>query len=286
MARLAIKALTFNVYHGYPLCAHIEKRFGLVAGALEREAPDVAFLQEISVSKLYGHLPARLVDVLKSAGLEYHLAYSPANGSIEAGGAFEEGSAILSRWPIAAAEVRRLASAHPVWREQHGYEYEEFRIAIRAALEVRHGVRLDVFGTHITDADAGETTSPRALQIADLATFVAERPHRELPAIVGGDFNACPDSEEITTLAQAGFADVCDGCDPGPTNDRDDRDLEDPRDTANQRIDYLFSAGGNVGVRDVRLFLERAVEVEPGKFLWASDHSGIVADLEIDVPGD
>jgi endonuclease/exonuclease/phosphatase family metal-dependent hydrolase len=285
MAGITLRALTFNAYHGYPLCAHIEERLELVAGALAREAPDIAILQEISVSKLYGHLPARLVDLLKSAGLEYHVAYSPANGSIEAGGVFEEGSAILSNRPIAAAEVRRLASSHPVWRNHHGYEYEEFRIAIRAAVEIAPGIHIDVFGTHITDANAGDGASPRTLQIADLAKFVDERPHRDLPAIVGGDFNARPDSEEIGALRAAGFIDACDGCEVGPTNDCDDRDLEDPRDTANQRIDYLFIVGGTAEARGVRLFLDRAVEIEPGRFLWASDHSGIVADLEIPMAG-
>jgi endonuclease/exonuclease/phosphatase family metal-dependent hydrolase len=278
---LTLRALTFNAFHGYPLCAHIEKRLEILASALSKEAPDLALLQEVSVSKLYGDLPARLVDALKAEGLEYHLAYSPANGSIEGGGAFEEGSAVLSRWPIVEAEVRRLAAFHPVWRNHHGYEYEEFRIALRAALEIRPGIQIDVVVTHITDAGTREDASPRRLQLADLARFVAERPHREHPAIVGGDFNARPEDGEIASLKEQGFADVCEGREPGPTNDCNDRDLENPRDTANQRIDYLFVAGGEVSVCDVRLFLHHAVEIEPGKFLWASDHSGIVADLEI-----
>src|SRR5205823_1491994 len=145
----------------------------------------------------------------KAEGLEYHLAYSPANGSIEGGGAFEEGSAVLSRWPIVEAEVRRLAAFHPVWRSQHGYEYEEFRIALRAAVEIQPGICIDVVVTHITDAGAREETSPRALQLDDLARFVAERPHREHPAIVGGDFNACPEDDEIASLKGHGFVDVC-----------------------------------------------------------------------------
>ena len=280
----ALRALTFNAFHGYPLCAHLEKRLEILARALAAEAPDLALLQEVSVSKLYGHLPARLVDALKAEGLEYHLAYSPANGSIEGGGVFEEGSAVLSRWPIVEAEVRRLAASYPVWREHHGYEYEEFRIALRASVEIRPGIRIDVIATHITDAGPRDDTSPRALQLADLARFVAERPHREHPAIIGGDFNARPEDDEIASLRKRGFVDVCEGRDPGPTNDCNDRDLENPRDTANQRIDYLFAAGGEIAVRDVRLFLHQAVEIEPGRFLWASDHSGIVADIEIQGP--
>jgi len=279
--KLAIRVVTFNVYHGYPLCAHIERRFELLRDALVARAPDLVLLQEISVSMLYGHLPARLVDGLKAAGREYHLAYSPANGSVAEGGAFEEGSAILSRWPIAQSEVRRLAADHPVWRNHHGYEYVEHRIALRAAVTLPTGARLDVYGTHITDVAAHEGANARQLQIADLVRFVDERTGRAATAIIGGDFNAPPEAAEIAHACSRGFTDVCAGVEPGPTNDRDDRDLEDPRDTANQRIDYLFTAGRGAGVHGARLFLDRAVEIEAGRFLWCSDHSGIEADLEI-----
>jgi len=278
---LAIKVVTFNTYHGYPLCAHIERRLELLEHGLRTAAPDVVLLQEISVSALYGHLPVRLVDGLNAAGLEYHLVYSPANGSVVEGGAFEEGSAVLSRWPIVDTEVRRLAAAHPVWRNHHGYEYEEFRIALRATLQIEPGLCLDVFGTHISDVEPRGGISARQLQIDDLATFVDERPNRGMPALVGGDFNAPPRAVEIVRFGERGFIDICADREPGPTNDRNDRELEDPRDTADQRIDYLFVAGNGVAVRDVRLFLDAAVEIEPARFLWASDHSGIQAELEI-----
>jgi endonuclease/exonuclease/phosphatase family metal-dependent hydrolase len=281
MRHLHLRVVTFNAYHGYPLCAHIERRFELLREELSAHAPDIVLLQEISVSTLYGHLPARLVDGLRGAGRDYHLAYSPANGSVADGGAFEEGSAILSRWPIVESEARRLAANHPVWRNHHGYEYVEHRIALHTALEIAPGMRLDVYGTHISDVEVRDGVNARALQIEDLARFVDERPTPRLPAIVGGDFNAAPDAPEITRARNAGFYDVCEGREPGPTNDRDDRDLDDPRDTANQRIDYLFTVGEGVAVRSVGLFLDSAVEIEAGRFLWCSDHSGIEAELEI-----
>ena len=56
---LALKVVTFNTYHAYPLCAHIERRLELLRRGLGATAPDVVLLQEISVSTLYGHLPAR-----------------------------------------------------------------------------------------------------------------------------------------------------------------------------------------------------------------------------------
>lgn len=278
---ICLRVLTFNAYHGYPLCPEIERRLELLVAGLRDQAPDIAFLQEISVSTLHGHLPQQLVARLEQSGLDYHLAYAPANGSVADGGVFEEGSAILSRFPIVESETRRLAAATTVRREYHGYEYEEFRIALRATLEIESGRRLDVFTTHVTDADPAGGESPRRRQIEDLARFVVERSNLGLPAIIGGDFNAPPEADEIRWLATRDLHDLCAAGDPGPTNDRHDRDLQDPRDTADQRIDYLFVAGRDFTVRNPRLFLAKAFEIEPGRFLWASDHSGIVADLEL-----
>ncbi len=278
---LPIKALTFNVFHDYPSCRQIERRLELLTEALVSEAPDVVMLQEVSVSKLYGDLSLRLSDALAARGLPYHRVYSPANGSVAEGGAFEEGSAVLSRWPIVDSAVRRLSSSHPVWREAHGYRYEEFRIAVRATVEIAPELCLDVFGAHLTDA--GEDPRARSCQIAELAAFVAERSNM-CPSLVGGDFNARPDAAEIAYLCGAGFRDLCAGHEPGPTNDAHDRDLESPADTANQRIDYLFVAGrgaADARVKATRLFLSSAVEIEPGRHLWASDHSGIVAEIEL-----
>jgi endonuclease/exonuclease/phosphatase family metal-dependent hydrolase len=280
---LPLSVLTFNVFHDYPSCRHFDSRLGILENGLAAERPDFAILQEVSVSEAHGHLPERLVAGLRDRGLHYSLAYAPANGSIRDGGTFEEGSAILSRWPIAESEVRRLAAHHVVEREHHGYRYEEYRIALRAGVVIEPGFSIDVFGTHVTDVAPRERISPRRLQIEDLARFVAERPNRRSPAIVGGDFNARPEAEEIDWLREQGFQDLCAENEPGHTNDADDRDLEGLQDTANQRIDYLFVAGaaGQVSVRCTRLFLAQPAEVEPRRFLWASDHSGILGELEL-----
>src|SRR5262249_20835144 len=90
-----------------------------------------------------------------------------------------------------------------------------------------------------------------------------------------------PESAEIAWLRANDFQDLCADHEPGPTNDRDDRDLESAVDTANQRIDHLFVMGDRVRVVAVRRFLDSAFELEPGRFLWASDHSGVLAELEL-----
>lgn len=285
---LSLKALTFNVFHDYPFYRHLDRRLAILAEGLAAEAPDIAVLQEVSVSALHGNLAERLAAMLRQRGLRYEIFYAPANGSVADGGSFEEGGAILSRWPIAGAEARRLAPEHHFRREYRGYSYVEYRIGLRATVVPNPGIALDVFGAHLTDAAPGEEPpSARELQIRDLLRFVDERPSRDTPAIVAGDFNACPETRDVGLLKRAGFRDLCEGFDPGPTNDANDRDLESPRDSANQRIDYIFAQDAEqlaVRVHATRLFLGLPVEIEPGRFLWASDHSGIVAELSIGRP--
>ncbi|MGH7856974.1 MAG: endonuclease/exonuclease/phosphatase family protein [Candidatus Binatia bacterium] len=284
MNHVDLKAITFNLFHDYPRCRHVGERLAILEDALAAEAPEVAVLQEASASLLHGHVVERLVERLRSRGLRYEFHYAPANGSLARGEAFEEGSAILSLRPIRDAAVRRLAPDHPVERDYHGYRFVEYRIAVAATIALERGVDVEVVGAHLTDAPSlpGET-SGRRRQAEDLLSFVVARSSGRRPALLGGDFNAAPDASEIRWLRTRGLLDVCESRDPGPTNDPADRDLESPFDTASHRIDHLFVLPGpsKVEVRATRLFLARPVEVAPGRYLWASDHNGIVAELAI-----
>ena len=280
---MRLRVVTFNVFHDYPLLRHVEARFELLAEALAAEAPDVVLLQEISISEAHGHLPNRLVEALRSRGLDYEMVYAAANGSVGDGGNFEEGGAILSRHPIAGAAARRLAADRPVVRDLHGYRFVEQRVALRGTILTPDGGPLDVFGVHLTDAPPADGRVPRREQTEDFERFVAERPAAGRPAIVAGDFNAPPDADEIGWLASRGFRDLC-GDGAKATNDRNDRDLEARADTSDQRIDYVFAlspADAEIRVVDARLFLAAAAVTPGGGWLWASDHNGVLVDLEL-----
>ena len=270
MTAAGLKTVTFNLFHDYPRCRHAERRLAIVEDALAEEAPDFVLLQEVPVSVLYGDFGRCLVDGLRARGISYELHYAAANGSLARGEVFEEGSAILSRHPIVETAVRELAADRPVERELHGHRFVEHRIAVSATVRLA-GEELTLVGTHLTDAGS----DPRRAQVEDLLRFVESQANGR-PVILGGDFNARPDAGEIALLAAHGLVDLGD---PGPTNDPEDRDLESARETASQRIDYLF-AGGEEAPRPhaARLFLASPVEVAPGRWLWASDHNGIVAE--------
>lgn len=281
MRRLRI--VTFNVCHDYPRHRHSTRRFELPVDALAAARPDVVCLQEMFVSRRLGHWAERLVGVLRDRDLTYDYFYARANGSIVENGEFEEGSAILSRFRIVDAEARGLATWHEVQRNYSGLVYLERRIAVRTTLEIGDGTRIDAFSAHVTDvAPHGPEPSARALQIADLGKFVADRPCRALPAIVGGDLNATPEAEEILQLEKFGFVDLFRGRSGALTSDSTGRDVESQRDTADRRIDYLFvcdDQSAKFAIHDAGLFLGSAIEIAPGRFVWASDHNGLFADL-------
>lgn len=282
-----LKLLTFNVCHDYPEQRYALWRRRLLVDALAAEAADVVLLQEVFISRAHGDWMRGLVDDLRQKGLHYELFYAAANGSFAENGEFEEGSAILSRHPIRDAEARVLAPWHEVRRRWDDYEYVERRIALRATIAVE-GAELDVFGAHVTDfPSAGHEPSARRIQIEDLRSFVASRRMHAVPALVGGDLNAEPDTDDIRWLCEQGFLDLCGHLPTVRTSDSRGRDFESPRDESDRQIDYLFVADAperGVLIHDARVVLGAPAEVEPGRFLWASDHNGLLADVTLSEP--
>jgi endonuclease/exonuclease/phosphatase family metal-dependent hydrolase len=108
------------------------------------------------------------------------------------------------------------------------------------------------------------------------------------PAILLGDFNALPESEEIALLRQAGFIDAfaAAGAGDGITWD-EERNAnirlqrrahpdEIPEDPPNKRIDFVFVRGAGLTVRRAEVVLDRAVEG-----IVPSDHYGVLAEVAL-----
>jgi endonuclease/exonuclease/phosphatase family metal-dependent hydrolase len=130
--------------------------------------------------------------------------------------------------------------------------------------------------------------SLRLKQAAGLLRFVGDSyTLRELPAVIGGDINAFPDSEPTRLLLEHGLVDAALQVDPpadGPTSWF--RDITDPEDGPKARIDYLFvySEGAErlFTVKRCFRFLDqprRAPLSTPSGWLWASDHVGVFCEL-------
>ena len=246
-----LRVLNLNVLHGFPTFARVEQRMALIADEIERSDADVICLQEVPtvVGLVNG------AEWLAERTQRNHVFFR-ANGNRNTIG-FEEGAAILTRFPITHAAGTELAPRAPIF---------EHRIVLHARVAAPGGA-LDVFSTHLA-IDGRRNRG----QTRDLVRVVEESAVG--PVVVAGDFNAEETSPQIAELAarwtdsfrtlhpESAGATCCSGALRGGA----------------RRIDYVFAGAGLVPVSS-RVILDAAVETSGGE-LHASDHSGLLVELE------
>ncbi|WP_461037350.1 endonuclease/exonuclease/phosphatase family protein [Streptomyces mayteni] len=247
---------------------------------LRRERPDVCGLQEVWSTEdenLAGWLAEEL-------GM--HWAWAPGEvfahwrGRVP-GPPAGVGNAVLSRWPIADTEVRRLPTAEGP---------EEVRTALFALVEAP-GARLPFFTTHLHSDPAGSAV--RLAQVAALAGFVAERRGgTPFPPVITGDFNAEPDSDELRLFGGT----LTEPAVPGqllldawrfaaPDRPAATWELDNPLVSGatafEARIDYIHvGPPGPAGEGRVTGVRRTAAGPAPaGTGAWPSDHAAVVAEL-------
>jgi endonuclease/exonuclease/phosphatase family metal-dependent hydrolase len=114
-----LRVLTYNLLHDggwsgfFESGTHLEERLEMTIQELRRLQPDIIALQEASESRKHGNVPQRIAEALG-----YQMVFAPATERIfglslidkliTATIGFKEGSAILSRYPIATSEVYDL----------------------------------------------------------------------------------------------------------------------------------------------------------------------------------
>lgn len=158
----------------------------------------------------------------------------------------------------------------------------------RAELQRRRTAgSLDEKGYEKLLAEAVDGREWRLGEAQETLAFV-ERVAGAEPAILLGDFNALPESEEIALLRAAGFVDAfaAAGSGPGITWDeegnanirlqRETYPDEVPQDPPNKRIDYIFLRGAGLEATRAEVVLNRTVEG-----LYPSDHYGVLAEIEV-----
>jgi len=234
--------VTYNIHAGKD--ADGKANLVRVAAALDTVGADVVLLQEVDRGTRRSGGEDQLATLERLTGL--HGAF--ARSLDFQGGAY--GIAVLSRWPIARAETLPLPAEPP--QERAGGAYEP-RVALFAELTTPAGT-LHVVNTHL---GAGSGTYRRQELVALLAGI-----HRRIPAgaalVVGGDFNAAPESDvygAVTLSLDDAWAACGDG--PGYTY---------PAAEPDRRIDYLF----------LRAVACATAAVCPGA---ASDHRALVVEL-------
>jgi endonuclease/exonuclease/phosphatase family metal-dependent hydrolase len=258
-----LRLLTWNVWWRF---GPWEARQPVIAATLGRIGADVIALQECWAELGGASQPAQLAD-----HLGYHHVYAAGFDD----GSLGFGNAVLSRWPIVDSDSRRLPTFPDV---------DELRVLLKAVIAGPRGP-FEVYTTHLNWRY--DESHVRQVQVKAIAEMVAESRGRTYPAIVCGDFNAEPQSDEMRMLTgraavpvpRTVFVDAWDvaGKGPGYTWSNDNvfaaRDLEQDR-----RIDYVLVGWPKArGAGHVVAARVEAVETVDG--VPPSDHYAVLAEL-------
>lgn len=252
-----MRLLTWNLWWRF---GPWEERASAIESVLTAQRADVLFLQEVRVGDG------------QAEGLAEVLGMSAAVCDREQ----DMGNAIVSRWPIIESHVRELpgSAGRP-----------SVRRALHAVVDSPWGP-WPVVCTHL--AHRFDESDVRVAQVDAVADLVAEiRARHRLPVLLGGDFNAVPDSDEIRRLTgrtavrrpDLVFSDMWElqGSGSGHTWSGTNPYLSDAN-WPNRRIDYLFVTWPRPkpAGHPRRVWL---AGTEPVAGVQPSDHFAVVADI-------
>ncbi len=267
-----------------------EERRSEIVAWIDEVAPDVVCLQEIWRSSTVATTASWLAE--RAVG-DWHLAFGgmPMSRRRTTDTTVEFGPAVLSRWPFDEEELHILPLG-PGGGNRSAKSWGVLRVRTAA---------LDVFSVHL--AAAPHETDLRQAQVVALdqlittvrnETVTDEHGERRpgMPVIVGGDFNAEPDSDEIrflcgltalgerTTFYQDAWRVAGDGG-PGLTQDWRHNPLAADLNVHRKRIDYVFVGDAFRRVGDGGRILTTSLVCNQSRTggMLASDHFGVVADI-------
>ncbi|QKG18535.1 endonuclease/exonuclease/phosphatase family protein [Actinomadura verrucosospora] len=259
------RVATWNVWDRY---GPYKEREAAIIEVLRDAAPDVLVLVEAWEDE-DDSLAARLGAAL---GLPHAVFGGSGSGAVPGA---RSGVAVLSRWPQGRTGERPLGD--PAGGDGGLAVYAEVQ-GPRGAVHV-FGVALGYKLGH---------SGQRQEQVRGLTAYVRETTGRDAPAVVAGDFNAGPDSDEIRMLtgrAAVGAPGVVfydawemagDGT-PGHTWSNANPWTR-PVLWPDRRIDHVFSAWPRAGGAGHPVHCA-LLGAEPVNGVVASDHYGVLADL-------
>ena len=214
--------------------------------------------------------------VLGSAlGLD-HVVFGP---NLERDGAFS-GNTIVSRWPIVAHEVRVLPRVAGDARDDEGEE----RLVVFAEIAGPRGP-IQVYCAHLSWRD--DHSAIRQAQVAEICALVRERRPRSFPAVLCGDLNSDPTSDELRMLTGQSAVPVpgvmfrdawlaAGNTDAGAT-----AAIANPFYAASldrdRRIDFVLVGTPKLG--GVGHVLDARIAGDTPSDVWPSDHLAVVTEL-------
>jgi len=254
----SIRIVSLNMLHGFPKFEHLMQRLMVISGEIERLDADIVILQEVPWTIKTGSAAQFLAE---QTGMNH--AYVRANGNRWTI-FFEEGEAVLSRYPLINPEFMVL---------QPKAGFFENRIVLNITVDTPEW-NIDLYVTHLTHGEADINFE----QTQSLFEFIED--DRKDFAVVAGDFNAEPDSAQIKNL-QSYWIDAYSLFNPGVDGITCCIDnITEKEANPDKRIDYIFAALDGLTptvIAGERVFTQ-PFQVESG-WLWASDHIGMMVEF-------
>ncbi len=234
-----LRVMTYNIHHANPPSKNGYIDVDAIAKVIKAQHPDFVALQEVDVNtKRSGLNEASLL--ASQTGMNFYFAKA-----IDFDGGFY-GVAILSKFPL--ANVRTIAL--PTLPGTKG----EPRVLAIAEAKIGNDKTILFACTHL---DAQRENQNRQAQIKVIVDSLSAL---NRPIIIGGDFNATPESEVIKTLDQHFTRTCVTGC--GNTI---------PQINPNKTIDFIAFRGSD----KLKVTSHKVVDEQ-----YASDHLPVVATIQ------
>jgi endonuclease/exonuclease/phosphatase family metal-dependent hydrolase len=245
--------------------------------ALAEQRPDLCCLQEVRADTS--------IDVGSdlAGALGLHLGRGPTVGaewwSGRVGETVRVDNVVLSRWPIEDLSVLELPCRAGM---------SERRSATIARVATPDGP-VRVVSVQLSSSPLHAEVRMRQLEM--LATVLHRLRRADETLLVGGDLNAEPDSDEVRRFSGHKAAPAVDGfvmldlwrfadhADPGWTWDRSNPHVHATREPSS-RVDHLLAGLTPTGTLPAVTSIRRFATAEVAG-AWASDHAGVVAELEL-----
>ncbi|GAA4470203.1 endonuclease/exonuclease/phosphatase family protein [Nibrella saemangeumensis] len=235
----SLKVMTYNIHHCNPPSAGNKIDVPAIAQVIRKEKPDFVALQEVDVNtERSGKGMHQARELARLTGMHYFFSKAIDHQ----GGDY--GVAVLSRFPILDS-TRFILPVDPVLGG-------ETRTIAAVTVEIAKGKRVIFASTHL------DLKEPN--RISQSERIIAHFKDSGLPMIIGGDFNARPESPVIKLWDQH-FTRSCQEC--APTI---------PVEKPNRTIDFImFKPDGAFKGQSTRVIDEQ----------YASDHLPVVAELKV-----
>ena len=263
-----LRVISFNMLHGGFRFRgdgqHLEERLAMAVEGLRSLDVDLIGLQEASSGRKRGDVAGRLAAALGLHYVRARAGYRWVGRLASWAIGFDEGPAVLSRFPIVAWD------AVPVDSCDHWYG----RVLLCATLDTPWGP-LDACSTH---------TASSTCQLRSLTRLLQARRGRA-PRILMADLNSTPETSGVKRLlADDGLVDTFRAANPDAPGFTVWQPVRTEAPAVRRRVDYVLVAPGAdtpVRVDASRVILDRPGHGADGKPLWPADHYGVLSEVEV-----